>query len=109
MVDHIGTKPARDPACQHAALISGSASDTRSGGLAQRLHCFAIRRCRALTRIGGIKRGILFAAHRLARELDEVVGGKPDSERRIDLAMAQGVASGAPEWPPVIGNESNAD
>ena len=58
-------------------------------------------------RLGRVIGCILFAAQRLARELDEVMGDEAHPKHGIDLAAAQGMARGAPERFAVVGD--NAD
>src|ERR1700733_1388482 len=56
-----------------------------------------LRRRRLVASAGGIERGILVAAQRLARKLNEMMRDKPHGHDCIDLAAAQPATGGAPE------------
>src|SRR5262249_19356417 len=67
--------------------------DVRHGGLV---------RVRLLARLRRIERGVLLAAQRLARELDQMVRGEAHAEHRLDLPLPQGGARRLPELGAIV-------
>src|ERR1043166_3738060 len=76
-------------AVAHVAKSDKTILPTRSSILRHVRHGGGLSRCGLLARARRVERGVLLAAQRLARELDQVVRGEAHAEHRLDLALLE--------------------
>src|SRR5262249_57396676 len=68
-----------------------------------------LARAGLLARLRRVERGVLLAAQRLARELDQVVRREAHAEHRLDLPFAEGGARRLPELRAIVRPPADLD